>query len=232
MTEEAKKVAVAEEKARKAEEKEATRVKAINQLAALHMPVDGVVKMPHPSAKIFEQCEACWLSQASSMLVIKGESPMAPYKHIKPAETPSITLDPNVSPKLQQPTGEISDIKPDDDNNNFLCDTKMPTEEEKLEVLAIVNRKLKEIEATREVNVAKEKKNWETAKKAVAKTEVKARKEQEKAEKAATKAKEKEEEKQKMEKKAEKEVVKGKGKVKPMANTVEQPNPEVTINPK
>ena len=68
----ADKVAVAEEKARKAEE-EATRVKAINCLAALHMPIDCAVKRPCPSAKIFEQHEAHQLSQASSMLVIKGE---------------------------------------------------------------------------------------------------------------------------------------------------------------
>ena len=63
--------------------------------------------------------------------------------------------------------------------------------------------------------------------------EVKAKKEKGKVEKAATKAKAKEEkEKEKMEKKAEKEVVKMKGKAKQMANTLQQPNPEVTVKPK
>ena len=74
-------MAVAEEKVRKAEEKVVTRAKAVNHLAALHIPVDGVVKTPRPSAKVFKQHEACHLSQASSMLVVECESPMVPQNN-------------------------------------------------------------------------------------------------------------------------------------------------------
>ena len=78
---EAEKVAPAKDKVRKVEEKVVTRVKAVNHLAALHISVDGVVKTPHPSAKVFEQHEACHLSQASSMLVVEGESPIIPQNN-------------------------------------------------------------------------------------------------------------------------------------------------------
>ena len=72
---------MAEEKVRKVEEKVVTRVKAVNRLAALHIPVDGVVNTPHLSAKVFKQGEACRLSQASAMLVVEGESPMVPQNN-------------------------------------------------------------------------------------------------------------------------------------------------------
>ena len=153
-------------------------MKAINHLAALHVPIDGAVKTPHPSARIFEQCEARQLSQAGSMLVIEGESPMVPqsnkrshthsddeiinptpYKCVKPTVTPSLALNSNASPKLQPPTEEISDINVDNDDDLILHDNEMLTKEEKLEVMAIVNKKLKEIEATRRANIANEKKD-------------------------------------------------------------------------
>ena len=234
---EAEKAAVAEEKVKKAEEKVVTRAKAVNRLAALHIPVDGVVKTPHPLAKVFKQCEAHHLSQASSMLVVEGESPMVPqnnkwsnthsddetlnptpYKHVKPAEAPSIAPDLDASPKVQAPAGNINA----DSNGSDVCDTEMPTKEEerlRLEALATVNKKLKEIWARGRVNVEEDNKK---AEKAAAKMEARAKKEQEKAEKVAAKEKVREEkQKAKMQKEAEEEAVKMKGKVKPMVGTVE-----------
>ena len=101
---EAEKAAAAEEKVRKAEEKVVTRAKAVNRLAALHIPVDGVVKTPRPLAKVFEQCEARCLSQASSMLVVEGESPMIPQNN-KRSNTHSDdeTLPTNASNQLKLP---------------------------------------------------------------------------------------------------------------------------------
>ena len=234
---EAEKAAAAEEKVRKAEEKVVTRAKAVNRLAALHIPVDGVVKTPRPSAKVFEQREARRLSQASSMLVVEGESPMVPqnnkrsnthsddetlnptpYKCIKPAEAPSIAPDLDASPKVQAPAGDIDA----DSDGGDVCDTETPTEEEerlRLEALATVNKKLKEIRARGRVNVEEDNKK---AEKAAAKMEARAKKEQEKAEKVAAKEKVREEkQKAKMQKEAEKEAVKMKGKAKPMVGTVE-----------
>ena len=55
---EAEKAAAAEEKVRKAEEKVVTRAKAVNCLAALHIPVDGVVKTPRPLICQGRSCNA------------------------------------------------------------------------------------------------------------------------------------------------------------------------------
>ena len=155
-----------------------------------------------------------------------------PYKHVKPAKTPSIALDPNASSKLQLPAGEISDINLDDDDVLIPHDTTMLTKEERLEVLAIVNRELKEIEATRKANVANKKKDQEKVKGAWQRWRQWPEKNRRKKKRQPQRQKQRRGRRKKMEKKAEREVVRMKGKAKPMANTVEQPNPEAAMKPK
>ena len=50
----------------------------MNKLAELHKPVDAVDKTLQPTSNVFEAHEACCLSQAGSLFVVEGETPMAP----------------------------------------------------------------------------------------------------------------------------------------------------------
>ena len=50
----------------------------VNKLAELHNPVDAVDKTPQPTANVFKAHEAHHLSQAGSLFIVEGETPMVP----------------------------------------------------------------------------------------------------------------------------------------------------------
>ena len=58
---------------------------AVTWLAALYQPANTVNKTPHPPDNAFEVHEAHWLSQVGSMLVVEGETPLAPVSFKCPA---------------------------------------------------------------------------------------------------------------------------------------------------
>ena len=58
---------------------------AVTQLATLYQPANAINKTPCPPDNAFEVCEAHWLSQVGSLLVVKGETPLAPVSFKHPA---------------------------------------------------------------------------------------------------------------------------------------------------
>ena len=58
---------------------------AVTRLAALYQPANTVKKTPCPPDNAFEVREACRLSQVGSLLLVKGETPLAPVSFKCPA---------------------------------------------------------------------------------------------------------------------------------------------------
>ena len=57
---------------------------AVTHLAALYQPANAN-KTPYPPDNAFEVCEACQLSQVGSLLVVEGETLLAPVSFKHPA---------------------------------------------------------------------------------------------------------------------------------------------------
>lgn len=171
---EADKLAKDEEKERKKAEKEEAKTKAVNRLTALHQPVDILNKTPHPSMQAFALREARHNLQSGSMFVIEDETPMVPqgfkrvntysddedvhnptpFKHAK--STKGVPTAPSsdveiIAQEIEEDKGaeEPKDrLSNDGDSSKLdLHDTSMLNDEERAKALAIVEKKVKEIEA-------------------------------------------------------------------------------------
>ena len=78
-------LAAAKVKTVKTAEKQMKSEQVVTWLAALYQPANAINKTPCPPDNAFEVCEAHWLSQVGSLLVVKGETPLAPVSFKCPA---------------------------------------------------------------------------------------------------------------------------------------------------
>ena len=252
---EADKLAKDEEKERKKAEKEEAKTKAVNHLAALHQPVDILNKTPRPSMQVFALRKARRNLQSGSMFVVEDETPMVPqgFKRVNTYSDDKDVHNPTPFKRAKStkgvPTAPSSDVKiiaqeieedkgaeepkdrlsNDGDSSKLdLHDTLMLNDEERVKALAIVEKKVKEIEAKGKGkgSVSKAEKDEQKAQqaaaraaaKAAAKADKAAAKAMEKSEKAATKAKAREEKE-----KSKRDAKEGKGKGKVAVDAAGEP---------
>ena len=211
---EADKLAKDEEKERKKAEKEEAKTKAVNHLAALHQPVDILNKTPRPSMQAFTLHKACRNSQSGSMFVVEDETPMVPqgFKRVntysdhedvhnptpfkRAKSTKGVPTAPSfdveiVAQEIEEDKGaeEPKDrVSNDGDSSKLdLHDTSMLNDEERAKALAIIEKKVKEIEVKGKGkgSVSKAEKDEQKAEQAAARAAAKAAA---KADKAAAKA--------------------------------------------
>ena len=78
-------LAAAKVKTVKTAEKQIKSDQAVTWLSAPYQPANTINKTPCPPDNSFEVCEAHWLSQVGSLLVVKGETPLAPVSFKCPA---------------------------------------------------------------------------------------------------------------------------------------------------
>lgn len=194
---EADKAAKAAAKAAKAAAKAAKTASGFNRIAALHMPVNGTIRTPRPSAEVFQAREARRSSQAGSLFVVEGESPMVPdgfkqldtysddetqnptpYKRSKTTNVPSMDPNPDANnfPGFPDPTSNVGGVEGlgdvDGDLDQSVADDSMQIEgmdELREEAREIAARKLQELEAKAVKDAAKAVKDAAKAEKDAAK---------------------------------------------------------------
>ena len=77
---------------------------AVTQLAALYQPANAVNKTPRPPDNAFEVCEAHRLLQVGSLLVVEGETLLAPvsFKRLATHSNDDDTNHPTPSKRVKQ----------------------------------------------------------------------------------------------------------------------------------